>query len=201
MPWQAILAGLRATSPLEAASVALGLAYSLLAVRRSRYCWLAGALSSAIIAYLAARGRLPMQALLQGYYVIVSFYGFWHWSHGENGAPQPISTWPLRAHLLAAGAVLLASLLTARWLAQQTQAAWPYLDSATTWASLIATWLVARMKLENWLYWIVIDSVCVLLFGAQHLYFLALLFAAYLGISVAGFFTWLGQFRLQTRTA
>jgi nicotinamide mononucleotide transporter len=196
-----ILTGLRATSPLEAISVVLGLAYSVLAVRRSRYCWVAGACSSAILAYLSARGRLPMQALLQGYYVLVSVYGFWHWSGSTHGAVRAVGTWPLRAHLLAGAGVLVASLLTAHWLAAQTQAAWPYLDSATTWASLVATWLVARMKLENWLYWIAIDAASIVLFGAQHLYFVALLFAAYLVISAVGFLAWLKDYRMQAQPA
>jgi nicotinamide mononucleotide transporter len=196
-----LISGLRATSALEAISVVLGFAYSVLAVRRSRYCWVAGAFSSAILAYLAAQGRLPMQALLQAYYVLVSLYGFWHWSTRVRGGQRPVGTWPLRAHLLAGAAVLVASVVSARWLTAQTQAAWPYLDSATTWASLIATWLVARMKLENWLYWIVIDAASIVLFGAQHLYFVALLFAAYLGISAVGFFTWLSEYRTSTQPA
>jgi nicotinamide mononucleotide transporter len=70
----ALIAGLAKTTPLEAASVALGLAYSILAVKRIRWCWLAGGLSSSILVYLSARAHLPMQATLQAYYVAMSFY-------------------------------------------------------------------------------------------------------------------------------
>lgn len=192
---EALAAGLRSTTPLEASSVALGLLYALLAVRRIRWCWLAGGLSSAILVYLAARAQLPMQSALQAYYVGMAAYGFWHWSGHAGAGARPVSTLPLRAHAAAWAAILLASALTARWLAAETQAAWPYLDSLTTWASLFTTWLVARMKLENWLYWIAIDSVLVFLFAAQGLYFVALLFAAYLLIAVVGFFAWLKAIR------
>jgi nicotinamide mononucleotide transporter len=196
----AFIARLAATSPLEAASVILGIGYSLLAVRRSRWCWVCGGLSSVILVYLAARARLPMQSALQVFYVVMSVYGFRRWVHQEEEARSLVTTWPIRAHLAAAVAILLLSAGTSRWLAAETGAAWPFLDSLTTWASLVATWLVVRMKLENWLYWIAIDTVLTYLFIAQQLPFIALLFAAYLGISVAGFHAWLKTYRLQARS-
>jgi hypothetical protein len=48
--------------------VLLGLVYAILAVRRSRWCWVAGGASAAILIWLSAQARLPMQAALQAYY-------------------------------------------------------------------------------------------------------------------------------------
>jgi len=171
----AVWSGLATTSLLEAASVALALAYAFLAIKRNRWCWVTGGLSSAILIYLALNARLPMQAALQVYYVVISAYGWWYWTREEEAqGTLVVSTWPIRGHLVACAAVVLISALTARWLATQTQAAWPFLDSFTTWGSLYATWLQARVKLENWLYWIFIDSVLSFLFGSQGLYLYAL---------------------------
>jgi nicotinamide mononucleotide transporter len=190
-----LIAAFAAVTPLETVSVVLGLAYSILAVKRSRWCWIAGGISSAILVYLSAVAHLPMQATLQAYYVAMSFYGFWQWSKQQQVAPLKASTWPLRSHLIAWLVILLASAISARWLAAETQAAWPFLDSVTTWACLLATWLVARMKLENWLYWIATDSVLVFLFVRQGSIAVATLFAAYLIISVFGFVSWLKTYR------
>jgi nicotinamide mononucleotide transporter len=193
---EAFWSGLLATSPLEAVSVALGLAYAVLAIKRSRWCWVTGGLSSAILIYLSLNARLPMQAALQVYYVVISVYGWWYWTREEEAQGMlVVSTWPLRSHVLASAAVLLVSALTARWLATQTHAAWPFLDSLTTWGSLYATWLEARVKLENWLYWIFIDSLLAFLFGIQGLYFVALLSVVYLGVSAVGFMRWLKTYR------
>jgi nicotinamide mononucleotide transporter len=193
---EAIVAGIRATSPTEAVSVVLGFAYSLLAVKRSRWCWVAGGAGSALLIYLSFAARLPMQALLQAYYVAMSVYGYWHWSHdAKDEGTRAVTVWPLRWHVLAWVAIVAVSALSARLLASRTQAAWPFLDSLTTWASLFATWLVARVKLENWLYWIVIDAISVLLYGEQGLVFVALLFAVYLVVSAVGFLTWLRTWR------
>lgn len=196
----AFIAGLAATAPLEAASVILGIAYAVLAVRRSRWCWVCGGFSSAILVYLAARARLPMQAALQVFYVAMSVYGFRSWLRQEKEADGLVTTWPIRAHLAAWIAILALSAFSSRWLAAETGAAWPFLDSVTTWASLVATWLVVRMKLENWLYWMAIDVVLTYLFIAQKLPFIALLFATYLGISVTGLFAWRKTYRLQPRS-
>jgi nicotinamide mononucleotide transporter len=191
----ALWSGLLATSPPEAVAVVLGLAYALLAVNRSRWCWVAGGVSSAITIYLSLTARLPMQAALQVYYVVISVYGWWHWTREEEAQGSLlVSTLPIRWHIAALGGVVLASALTARWLTQ-THAAWPFLDSLTTWGSLYATWLEARVKLENWLYWIVIDSALAFLFGSQGLYFLALLSVVYLGFSAVGFVRWLKTYR------
>jgi nicotinamide mononucleotide transporter len=192
----ALWSGLETTSLLEAASVALALAYAVLAVRRSRWCWVAGGLSSAIFGYLALQRQLPMQAALQVYYVVISAYGWWYWTREEEQQGTLIvSTWPIRRQLAACAAVVLISALTARWLANWTQAAWPFLDSLTTWGSLYATWLQTRVKLENWLYWIFIDSVLSFLFGSQGLYLYALLSVVYVGVSAVGFMRWLKTYR------
>ena len=188
--------GLAASSPLEVASVVLALAYSVLAVRASRWCWVTGGLSSAILINLSLDHRLPMQAALQVYYVVISAYGWWHWTREEAArGTLAVTSWPLRHQLAACIAIVIVSALTARWLASQTQAAWPFLDSLTTWGSLYATWLQARVKLENWLYWIFIDSVLSFLFGTQGLYFIALLSVVYLGVSTVGFVRWLKTYR------
>ncbi len=190
-----VLAGLAATGPVEATAVLLGLAYSLLAVRRSRWCWVAGGVSAAIFIYLSLRARLPMQAALQLYYVVISGYAWWHWSREEQSTGAlAVGTWPPLAHLAGWLIVVAVSALTARWLTH-TAAAWPRLDSLTTWGSLLATWLQARVKLENWLYWMLIDSVLAFLFAAQGLYFAALLSIVYLGVSTVGFVQWLRTYR------
>ena len=162
---------------------------------------MSGGVSSTILVYLFAERRLPMQAALQAYYVAMSFYGFIIWAQEQKQSTARVTTWPARVHLLAWGGILILSACSSRWLAAETGAAWPFLDSVTTWTSLFATWLVVRMKLENWLYWIAIDVVLVYLTGAQKLLFVSLMFAAYLAISVTGFVTWLKTYRAQTPVA
>jgi nicotinamide mononucleotide transporter len=195
---QSFLDGLRATTAPEFVAVLAGIAYGVLAVRQSRLCWLFGGVSSTILALLAARAQLPMQSLLQVVYVAMSVYGFRHWSRRPAGeAALPVGQWPLRVHVGIAVVLVVATWLLAPLIAAATQAAWPRLDTATMLASLLATWMVARVRLENWLYWIVIDAVSVFLYGAQGLVFVAVLYLVYLVIAVFGWYAWRARLHRQ----
>ena len=92
-------------------------------------------------------------------------------------------------------AIILVSLVSSHFLAGQTQAAWPFLDSLTTYGSLLATWLMAQVKLENWLYWIFLDAISLFLFAAQGLMLVSLLFTVYLVVSAVGFVAWFRTWR------
>jgi len=191
---------MQAMSLWELAAVILGIAYLLLVVRESLWCWYAAFISTSIFLYLFWEVRLLMESALQVYYLVMAVYGWWHWRRGESNDTGTnnelsINTWPLRAHLLAIAGVLLASLLSAELLRHYTQAALPLLDSFTTWGSILTTWMVTRKVLENWLYWLVIDSVSIYLYLDRELYLTALLFMAYIVIVIIGYRKWLQHYR------
>lgn len=195
-----LTAAFQAMSYWELAAVVLGVAYLLLVVRESLWCWYAAFISTSIFLYLFWDVSLLMESALQVYYLVMAVYGWWHWRAGEsNGTEQVdalvITTWSLRTHLIAIASVLLASLLSAELLKHYTQAALPLLDSFTTWGSILTTWMVTRKILENWLYWLVIDSVSIYLYLDRGLYLTALLFMAYIVIVIIGYRKWLQHYR------
>jgi nicotinamide mononucleotide transporter len=183
---------------LEILAMLTGAGYAILAARRNRLCWVAGAVSSLCAALLAGLRALPMQSALQVFFVGMSVYGWLSWTRSAAAGELPVGLWPHSWHLGAALVVIALSFVSASLLAAETQAAWPLLDSLTTWFSLLATWLAARAKLENWLYWIVIDGVLVYLFYVQGLPFLALLNLLFIGIAAAGFIAWRRRLQAQS---
>jgi nicotinamide mononucleotide transporter len=185
------------TAWVEAVAVLLGLAYLLLAVREQRLCWLAGGLSSLLFAWLFQRAALPAQALLQAYYVAVAVHGWWHWGR-DSGATTALSVrrWRPGIHLLVLGAVGVATLCTLAALGDYGMRA--LLDTALAWGSVVATWMVARKILENWLYWIVIDSIACLLYLDSSLPATAGLYALYALIAVFGWRRWRAHFRQES---
>jgi nicotinamide mononucleotide transporter len=183
---------------LEIFAMLTGAGYAILAARRNRLCWVAGAVSSLCAALLAGLRALPMQSALQVFFVGMSVYGWLSWTRSAAAGELPVGLWPHSWHLGAALVVIALSFVSASLLAAGTQAAWPLLDSLTTWFSLLATWLAARAKLENWLYWIAIDGVLVYLFYVQDLPFLALLNLLFIGIAVGGFIAWRRRLQAQS---
>jgi nicotinamide mononucleotide transporter len=73
----------------------------------------------------------------------------------------------------------------------------PYTDAFSTVFSLAATFMVTKKVLENWIYWIVIDAVCIYLFASRGLFLTSILFFFYTIIAVFGFVQWRRQFKLQ----
>jgi nicotinamide mononucleotide transporter len=189
-----VATSLKATGAVEFAAVALGLAYVVLAARGNRWCWPAGGLSAVLLAGLSWQARLPMQALLQAYYVAMAVHGWRRWSVPATARP---GWWRPSLHLVAVAAALLVAWPLTRVLQSQFASAHPWLDGATTLLSLVGTWLTARMRIESWLYWIAIDAVLVWLYAAQGLSATALLFVVYLVVSLIGFVSWIRLWRQQ----
>lgn len=116
----------------------------------------------------------------------------------SNVTELPIISWKTKTHSLAIAAILLLSIISGFLLDQNTQAAWPYLDSFTTWGSVVTTYMVAKKVLENWLYWLVIDAVAMVLYIERGLYPTAILFGLYLILVIIGYFSWKQDFERQS---
>jgi nicotinamide mononucleotide transporter len=192
---------LAAISVADWVAIVTGALYALLAVKRVRWCWVAGALSSAVLTYIAWRERLPMQAALQLFYVAMAGYGFWRWSQTGADSELRISRWPWSWHVGISVSLCALAWFAGPLLARWTQAAWPRLDTLVMLGSLLATWMTAQAKLENWLYWIVIDVASIYLYFMQDASGAALLYLIYTGIAVSGAIAWARLYRLQERLA
>lgn len=181
----------------ELTAVLLAVAYLLLAVRQNRWCWAAALVSTAIFTVLFWQVQLLMQSALNGYYMAMAVYGWWHWQHGGSEGALPVTRWRPGQHALALGLIAGCALVSGYLLARHSQAAWPYLDSVVTWGAVITTFMVARKVIENWAYWMVINSLAIVLFLDRGMALTAMLHAAYLVISVFGWISWYRDYRRQ----
>ena len=69
-------------------------------------------------------------------------------------------------------------------------AEFPYIDGITTIASFVAMILMAKCRIEAWIYWIVINVISVALYWAKEVYFISILYMIYLILAVLGYRTW-----------
>ena len=203
---QSIATAAQAMSIWEVVAVILGVAYLVLAMRQNILCWYAALGSTAIFSWLFWDVSLVMESGLNVYYLIMAVYGWWVW-RGNTQQNQvkssevikavEIKSWSLSRHALIIVGIVLISLATGYGLEKNTSAALPYLDSFTTWGAVITTYMVAQKVLENWLYWLVIDTVAIYLYIDRELYLTALLMAIYVVLAVLGWFIWLKEYRQQ----
>ncbi|NIS88608.1 MAG: nicotinamide riboside transporter PnuC [Woeseiaceae bacterium] len=191
-----LLGQLLGWSPLEVAAVVAAILYLLLAIRENIWCWLFAGISTAIYVYLFVVARLYMESALNVFYFVMAVYGFTVWYRGRTPDRElPVTVWPGRAHGVAIGAILLASLVSGYLLDTQTDAAFPYIDSLTTWSAIWATFLVARKVLENWWYWLVIDIASVFIYWSRDLQLTSLLFVVYVIMIPFGLILWTRSYR------
>lgn len=185
----------------ELAAVILAIAYLLLAVRERLLCWYCAFISTAIYTVIFWDVNLLMDSALNVYYMAMAVFGWYQWQYGgaagsgDNAQGIAISALSRSQHARIILAIAALSLVSGYLLTEYSQAAWPYVDSFTTWGSVITTYLVARKYLENWLYWIVIDTVSIPLYVERGLNLTALLFGVYVLIAVAGYFSWRTHYR------
>ena len=185
---------------LETLAVALGISYLLLAVRENSFCWYCAFFSTAIYVYIFGDVSLYMESALNVYYMGMAVYGWLQWQKGgANHSGVEIVRWTAKHHIICILVILIASVISGYLLSVNTDARLPYLDSFTTWASVLTTVMVARKVLENWLYWIVINSVSIYLYIDRDLDQTAAMFTLYLVLSVLGYVAWKKNYVLQDR--
>jgi len=193
-----VLSLLTALDPLETAGVVFSVLYLVLAIRESLWCWPAAFLSSVLTVIVLAEARLYSEAALNVFYAAMAVYGWMQWRYGAGDKKElPISTWPVRAHTAALAGIAVASLGLGFVMHRYTAAAFPYLDAFVTVSSVVTTYMVANKILENWIYWLAIDSLSLALYVARDLYLYAGLFALYLVLAAIALARWRREWRVQ----
>ena len=183
----------------EVLAVIMAIGYLLLAIRENIWCWFCAGISTAIYVWLFLDARLYMESGLNAFYFAMAIYGWWVWWSGRtNGHKRPIVQWPIAVHAAAIMCILALSAASGYLLDTRTDAAFPYVDSMTTWSAIWATFLVARKVLENWWYWLVIDVASVFIYWARDLELTAGLFVLYVIMIPFGIVSWTRSMREQS---
>ncbi len=189
--WTQVVEAARQLHWTETLAVLLGVVYVVLAARGSRWCWPPGIVSCALWAWATfTLYNLWVDALLQLFYVAMGVWGWYHWKPGGAADELPITTMRAADHLRVWGIGLPLALLFGWFFDTYTPAAATWLDAFTTVFAILTTWLVVEKKLENWLYWVLVDSLYVYLYARQGAWLFMLLMMAYTLIAISGWFRW-----------
>ncbi|MCL1045256.1 nicotinamide mononucleotide transporter [Shewanella sp. 10N.286.51.B7] len=190
---QTAIAEATAMTGWEAVAVILAIAYLVLAMRTNIWCWAAAFVSTAIYTVLFWKVSLLMESLLNVYYMAMAIYGFWLWRYGASdvhNTASPIISWSLKTHLIIIAVTSIISLVVGYLMATNTSASFPYLDALTTCFAVMTTYLVAKKVIENWYYWMVINSLSIYLYLQKGLMLTSGLLILYLFMAVSGYFMW-----------
>ena len=173
---------------LEWISVVTAIIYVFLAAKGLKICFLFGFISSAIFVQICFTDHLYFDTAINIYYVVMSVVGWIHWSGSEDQIQvKKMST---NQFILLTLSALLFSILLGYLVDQYTDATLAYVDAFTTVLAVLATWLMVKKVLQNWLIWIVADAVSIFMYAYKDHYPIALLFLVYTTLAFYGWFQW-----------
>jgi nicotinamide mononucleotide transporter len=187
--------------PLELAANAFTAVAIVLAGRNSVHTWWTGIIGCALFALLFAQSRLYADVLLQLFFIGTGLYGWWRWLRGASGAPLPITHATVRSLLLAVPIGLGATVGYGALLNLYTNAYAPFVDSAVLVFSVIGQLLMMQRRVENWAFWLLVNTIAVPLYFSRGLYLTSALYAGFWINAIASWLFWRRKAAEQARAA
>jgi nicotinamide mononucleotide transporter len=176
---------------LESAAVAFGIISVFLSVRQNIWSWPTAIVNVLLYVVVFRDAKLYADMGLQVVYFALSLYGWYEWLHGRaNRTELKVSRATGRLWLAVTAIAVGVVAVLGNVLSQQTDAALPFVDSATTATSLVAQWMMTRKVLENWAVWMAVDVVYVGMFIFKKLYLTAGLYAVFFILAAMGYAEW-----------
>ena len=177
---------------IEITGALLGVLYIFFSVRQNILTWPVGLLSSVFYIFVFLKSGFYAYMSLQVYYVIISIYGWFYWLKGSRDGDDTKKvkkvTNRLTVLLVFIAMILYGTILLI--LLKFTDSPVPFIDSLISALSIVATWMLSRKILENWLVWIFVDVVSIGLFILRDLWPTAILYMIYAIFAISGFMKW-----------
>lgn len=177
---------------IEIIGTIAGLIFLYLEIKQNKWLWPVGLLTSVMYIYVFFVAKLYADMSLQFYYVIISIYGWIVWSRGSSKQKDelPVTHLSRKLFLVLFGVSMLIYVFISYVLVNFTDGSVPYWDAFTTALSIVATWMLARKILEQWLVWVVVNAVSLGLYIYKGLYPTSILFFFYTVLALYGYFQW-----------
>ena len=175
---------------LQVLGTFFGVIQVLLSRKNNVHNYLFGIVSILISIWVLYRSKLYADILLNMYYLVMSIYGWIYWKFGVQKQEARISYASKKEHRLAAGIVLGCFVLMSYWLNYHTNSDVPFWDAivcAFAWAGM---WLMAKRKMENWIYLNISNIISIPLLLHKELYIYAGLTTFLFIVGTSGYFKW-----------
>ncbi len=187
-------------SYVELIGTVFGLVSVYLASRANILTWGTGIVNEVFLFMLFFQVQLYADMFLQIYFFVVTVYGWYNWN--KTTREIKISQISFRNKIFLVLAIIIGTLIAGFLFTNihvylptyfKIKAAYPFTDSFVMVASIVATILLAKKKIENWYLWIAVDLVCVVLYFKKGIYFLSLEYFIFLGLTSYGLYHWKQQ--------
>lgn len=178
---------------LELVAVFFGLMSVCFAKKDNILVFPTGLVSTFIYAYLLWKWELLGDSMINVYYFVMSIYGWYHWTRKKGDVEEfPVSI-VIKSESIIATVIFVLTLVFVYIVYQ-------YFDKFTNWYNYVDTfltaiffvgmWLMAKRKVENWIFWIVGDFISIPLYFCKGYTFTALQYLVFTVLAVFGYIEW-----------
>lgn len=189
--WQQLLEGLRATTWLEYIAVFFGIASVIFSRLENIWVYPTGIVNTTVYIYLSIVAGLYAEAGVNFYYTVMSIVGWVLWAQKKEGEIVLHITRSSKREWLIALAFFASCWLVLWWvLRSYTNSTVPLADGFASAAAYTGMWLMARKKLENWLWWIVTNIASIPLYFIKGFVFTSFQYLVFLVLAVMGYVEW-----------
>ncbi|AQS94110.1 nicotinamide mononucleotide transporter [Polaribacter sp. BM10] len=152
-----------------------------------------GMISTLIFVYLLLKWELLGDMMINAYYFIMSIYGWYIWTYKSDGEREtPISKTTYKEKKISV-LIFIATLIFvyAVYTYFEKWTNWTaYVDTFTTAIFFVGMWLMAKRKIENWIFWIIGDLISVPLYLYKGFTFTSFQYFGFTFIAIFGYLAW-----------
>ena len=152
-----------------------------------------GMICTAIFVYLLLKWGLLGDMMINGYYFMMSIYGWYVWTRKvDDTQTTPISVTSKQDKRIGI-LIFIATLFFVYFIYKMFNkwTSWvAYVDTITTAIFFVGMWLMAKRKIENWIFWIIGDIISIPLYFYKGLTFTSFQYLGFTFIAIAGYFAW-----------
>jgi nicotinamide mononucleotide transporter len=175
---------------VEYAGFASGALGVWLTIRQKIACFPVGILNVCLSAWLFWEQKLYADTLQQCVYLVLLVFGWMEWGKKKEVTPLPVSRLNIKESLLLLTATAAGTALLFKLLRTYTDAHYPLPDSFATCLAFTAQYLIAKKKIENWILWVTVNVIYIVIYSRKDLHLYVVLNSIYLLLSFYGFASW-----------
>ena len=178
---------------LELFAVIMNIFSVIYAKRNSILVYPTGLIGTGIFVYILYNFSLLGDMIINFYFVIMSIYGWYYWSQKKNGEVlHNVSRTSTKEYyfILMLGIISLLSIYTIYNFYDKWDSWTAYVDTITTAIFFIAMYLMARRKVESWIFWIIGDLITIPLYFYKGLTISSIQYLIFLILAILGYISW-----------
>jgi nicotinamide mononucleotide transporter len=176
---------------LEVTGVVFGLVSVIYARKESILVFPTGIISVLIYIYLTFQARLYADMGINGYYFVMSIYGWYYWSRKDKKDDEtPVTTNTKKEWIWTLVILVVSFVILRQVLVHLTDSDVPTIDAITTSIFFVGMQMMAKKKIENWIAWIIGDFISIPLYFYKGLILTSFQFLIFFILAIAGYISW-----------